>query len=169
MITSSVIAASSMTTSDDHHDDWVPKEEVGKVGKAWLCMRYGDASKPGVLSFVDRSFPSTLPEKHILIQVKAAALNPIDYKIVQGDFNSVIMRMSKPPFYAGKDYSGVVVQVWKDSKYKLGDEVFGDLSDTALHDGLIGGSFSSYMMIPDDRTALKPKSITHQQVQERVF
>lgn len=150
-------------TVDDLSCFSAKESEVGKTGKAWHCHQYGKAHHGGILNFVDRSFPSVIPPNHILIQVKAASLNPIDYKLVQGDFDSVLLRDSSPspPFRVGADYAGVVVQIGEGSTFEVGDEVFGDWFNHSSDDD--GGSLSTYMLVPDKNTCLKPRNISFQQ------
>lgn len=59
--------------------------------KALVIHRYGG---PEVLSIEDRPVPEVGP-KDVLIDVKAASLNPIDYKIRNGKTKPVI-RVAMP-------------------------------------------------------------------------
>ena len=60
-----------------------------------------------------------------LIQVHAAALNPVDYKLPE---LPIVGRMAIPkPATPGLDFAGRVVQVGPDSNVKVGQMVFGKL------------------------------------------
>ena len=60
-----------------------------------------------------------------LIQVHAAALNPVDYKLAE---LPVVGRMAIPkPATPGLDFAGKVVQVGSDCNVKVGQMVFGKL------------------------------------------
>ncbi len=71
-----------------------------------------DAAKPQVAS------------GHVLIEVHAAALNPIDWKVVEGELKQF---MQLPmPFIPGSDVAGVVAEVGKGvDGFRPGDEVYG--------------------------------------------
>ena len=62
---------------------------------------------------------------HVLIEVKAASINPIDYKLARGDFKGMV----KGPFphVVGSDVAGVVVEYGAEvTKLKVGDKVYSD-------------------------------------------
>merc|ERR1719469_1036322 len=82
---------------------------------------YGDPKD--VLEFrADYPMPPFDPEgSALLVKVHAAAINPIDYKIIEGFMAAV--KPTKFPFIPGSDMSGVVVRTG--AKYK-GDLQPGD-------------------------------------------
>src|SRR3954469_5016075 len=58
----------------------------------------------------------------VLIKVRAASVNPVDYKIRSGDFK---LDGTQPPLTLGRDVSGVVAAVGDGViGVKAGDEVF---------------------------------------------
>ena len=62
-------------------------------------------------------------KKDVLIKMKAASVNPIDWKMVQGDLKAMI----KLPFpiILGSDGAGIIEGFGSDvSEFKIGDEVF---------------------------------------------
>jgi NADPH:quinone reductase-like Zn-dependent oxidoreductase len=82
-----------------------------------------------------------LKPNEMLIKVKSAAINPIDYKL--------------PRFIGGKgvglDLSGVVEQVGKGATdFRVGDDVFGRAGGSS-------GSLADYAIVSQDRVAKKPE------------
>jgi alcohol dehydrogenase len=89
--------------------------------KAVVATRYGG---PEVLALVDREEPSVGP-RDVLIDVRAASLNPIDFKIRDGKVK-LVLRL-KPPVALGCDVAGVVAAAGPDAKFAVGDEVYARL------------------------------------------
>jgi NADPH:quinone reductase-like Zn-dependent oxidoreductase len=88
----------------------------------------------------------------VLIRVKAASVNPVDYKMRSGEFKQPGATM---PITLGRDISGVVERVGRDvRRFKAGDEVF------ALLDRDHGG-YAEYVIAKADSVAPKPISIDH--------
>mmetsp|Transcript_13256 Transcript_13256/g.25913 ORF Transcript_13256/g.25913 Transcript_13256/m.25913 type:complete len:402 (-) Transcript_13256:40-1245(-) len=94
---------------------------------------------------------------YVLIQVMAAGVNPVDYKLSQGDFPSFIAG-SKPKIF-GADLAGIVVETEKGSKYQKGDRVFGmkDFQFTPW------GTFCEYVAVPESQLSLMPEGISFAQ------
>lgn len=90
--------------------------------KAAVIHRYGG---PEVLSVEDRPAP-VVGARDVLIDVKAASLNPLDWKIRRGKARPVIrMRM---PIPLGCDVAGTVAAVGPEvSAFKPGDAVYARL------------------------------------------
>ena len=107
------------------------------------------------LVFQKRALPSIDPQE-VLIQVHAAALNPIDYKIVNG----LLKRMETLDFPApmGFDASGTILQVGdKVESLKPDDEVF-------VRTGRMNkGAFATHLIAAKDHVSLKPSSTNFQQ------
>jgi len=90
--------------------------------RALVAERYGG---PEVLAIVDRPEPEVGP-RDVKIAVKAASLNPLDFKIRDGKVK-LVLRL-KPPVALGCDVAGVVEAVGAEAgKFKVGDEVFARL------------------------------------------
>lgn len=108
---------------------------------------------PGVMKF--ESVPKPTPgDDDLLIRVRAAGVNPVDYKIRSGGRS----QWAKPPFTPGYDASGIVEAVGKNiKKFKAGDEVYAYI---ALQRG---GAFAEYLLTKEGETALKPATLTHTQ------
>jgi len=90
----------------------------------------------------------------ILIKVRAAGLNPTDWKHrTTGGF------LGEPPFVLGWDVSGVVEAVGVGvARFKAGDEVFGMLSYPWGH-----GSHAEYVAAPARAFVHKPAAVDHVQ------
>src|SRR5262245_33412427 len=87
--------------------------------KAVVAERYGG---PEVLATVERE-PPEVGERDVRIAVRAASLNPLDFKIRDG---KVKLAMAlRPPIALGCDVAGVVEKVGaKVTKLAAGDEVY---------------------------------------------
>lgn len=88
--------------------------------KAAVILRYGDAS--GFTIRNDIPTPKPAPNQ-VLIQVKAAGINPLDWRIRNGDLK--LFLDSRFPMVLGNDIAGIVVDTGSDvTNYKIGDAVF---------------------------------------------
>jgi len=66
-------------------------------------------------------------KKHVLVQVKAVSVNPVDWKTRRGDLK--ILLGSRFPMIIGSDYSGIVTEVGPGvDSLKVGDRVYGAVS-----------------------------------------
>ncbi len=109
--------------------------------------------EPDVLAVVDLPRP-TPRTNEILVRVKAASVNPTDWKHrATGGF------LGRPPFVLGWDLSGVVEEVGIGvARFAPGDEVFGMLSYPFGH-----GAHADYVAAPAAWFAAKPPCIDHVQ------
>ena len=88
--------------------------------KALQITGYGEVKDNLQMMEVDKPAPKA---HQVLIEIKAASINPIDYKIVDGALKQVMKLDFPAPI--GFDVSGVVTQCGADVKdLKVGDEVF---------------------------------------------
>eukprot|EP00246_Nothoceros_aenigmaticus_P015706 TRINITY_DN6719_c0_g1_i1.p1 TRINITY_DN6719_c0_g1~~TRINITY_DN6719_c0_g1_i1.p1 ORF type:complete len:394 (-),score=66.29 TRINITY_DN6719_c0_g1_i1:161-1342(-) len=127
----------------------------GSLQKAWVYSEYGAARD--VLKQGEVAVPTVAPD-HILIRVKAAALNPIDYKRRLGKFAATDSAL---PHVPGYDVSGVVVKVGIDVKrFKEGDEVYANLNEHPLNSPKQLGSLAEYTVVEEKLAALKPKVLS---------
>src|SRR6476660_5944030 len=87
---------------------------------AYLLEQPGDAS---ALQLKEVPTPDRKPNE-LLVEVKAISINPVDAKTRAG--KGMFGRLaSKLPIILGWDIAGVVVAADADSKFKIGDRVFG--------------------------------------------
>ena len=95
--------------------------------QAVVATRYGG---PEALALVERDEPAVGP-RDVRIAVRAASLNPIDFKIRDGKLK-MVLRMS-PPIALGCDVAGVVDRVGAEVKtFAVGDEVFARLEKSRM-------------------------------------
>ncbi|BDH13849.1 NADP-dependent oxidoreductase [Streptomyces hygroscopicus] len=122
--------------------------------KAIIANSYGG---PEVLAYTDRPEPKVGPDS-FLIRVKAAGVNPVDWKIVGGYLDP--MMDAHFPFVPGWDVAGVVEAVGADAtEYEVGDEVIGYVrKDEVQH-----GTYAELVAAPVRTLARKPASLSWQQ------
>lgn len=94
---------------------------------------------------VENPFPQ---KGEVIIQVRAAAINPSDPKSVLGK-----MKEMKPPRIPGRDFAGIVVS---DSKWK-GKSVFGTGGELGLSKD---GSHAEFVAVPEVGVVEMPKGIS---------
>jgi NADPH:quinone reductase-like Zn-dependent oxidoreductase len=118
--------------------------------KAVRIHSYGG---PQVL--VEENVPMPKPSSgEVLIEVHAAGVNPIDWKVREGYAKEWLRH--KLPLILGWDVSGVVKELGSGVKgFKKGDEVYGKL-DTG-HDG----AYAEYTVTHTENIALKPRTLDH--------
>lgn len=86
--------------------------------RAIVQHRFGG---PEVLELAEVPKPTPLPTE-IVVEVKAAGVNPVETIIRSGGF----ALLGQPPFTLGWDVSGVVTEVVPGvNRFKVGDEVYG--------------------------------------------
>ncbi|MCV4274158.1 zinc-binding alcohol dehydrogenase family protein [Pseudomonas capsici] len=116
--------------------------------KALQFSRTGDLA---ALEFVELPKP-VAGEGEVLIQVKAAGLNPSDVKNVLGRFPYTTL-----PRIPGRDFAGVVIE---GPQALLGQEVWG----TGKEPGFFrDGSHAEFLALPAQGVALKPKALSFAQ------
>ena len=91
----------------------------------------------------------------VLVKVKAASVNPVDWKIIAGYLDS-IMDVQFPAI-PGWDVAGVVESVGIDARhFQPGDEVISYGRKDFVH----GGSFAEYIALPERLVARKPQTLS---------
>lgn len=108
---------------------------------------------------INRDAPKlATPAGGVLVEVRAAGVNPADWKMREGYFQQ--MAPLNFPATLGGDFSGVVVEVGKEvSGFKPGDEVYGQ----AMAVGGGSGSFAEFVAAPGGGTGQKPRTIDYVQ------
>jgi len=95
-----------------------------------------------------------LPDDCVTIEVHAAAINPIDWIIMDGSMSDVLPY--ELPWTVGYDVSGVITEVGPDAEgFSVGDEVFGRA------DGMQAATMAEYSAVKPGDLALKPSNISH--------
>ncbi|MFW7413552.1 NADP-dependent oxidoreductase [Demequina sp. SO4-18] len=121
------------------------------------AITYAQFGSADVLELTDVPEPHIGPDT-IVVEVRAAGLNPVDYKIREGHLEGLID--ARLPAIPGWDVSGVVVQAGLDTpEFSVGDEVFA----YARGDVVAGGTLAERVAVPVRTAAHKPASITHAQ------
>jgi NADPH:quinone reductase-like Zn-dependent oxidoreductase len=105
-----------------------------------------------VMQFRKLSIPSPGPNE-ILLKVKAASINPVDWKIREGRYPAV--QSDELPYVLGRDVSGVVEA--------CGTEITGHRKGDAIYAMLAfdRGAYAEHVIVKGNEAALKPKSIDH--------
>ncbi len=119
--------------------------------KAIVYRHFGS---PDVLHTEETARP--MPhDGEVLIRVRAAGLNPLDWKLMQGKpwFLRLIMGLHKPK-RPGVDAAGEVESIGSGvTQFKSGDAVF----------GACRGALADYVSAPVSSLALKPQNLTFEQ------
>lgn len=109
------------------------------------------------LQLADR--PRPVPKKgEVLIRIKAAGANPVDYKLREG------LRKDKMPhqfpIILGWDVAGVVEELGPGCrKLKVGDEVFAYCRKPVV----MNGAYAEFVAFDEKLIALKPKSLSFEE------
>ena len=125
--------------------------------KSAQIKRYGSSE---VIEINQMTPTPNLAAGKILVVVKVAGINPIDWKIREGYMQQMIPLQF--PSTLGMDFSGVIKQVGQvvsPSDFKQGDEVYGQAG--VVSGG--SGAFAELALTKKDSIAHKPKSLSHPQ------
>ncbi|MEM9692865.1 MAG: NADP-dependent oxidoreductase [Myxococcota bacterium] len=112
---------------------------------------YGDAD---VLRLDTIPRPATIGPHDLRIDVRAAAINPVDFKIRKGAQRALIrLRL---PWTLGMDVSGVVTEIGsKVTHFSVGDEVVSSPSHRRM------GCYAEEVILRADECARKPTNLDH--------
>lgn len=124
--------------------------------KAWVYNEYGNSQN--VLKLDTNVEVPSLREDQVLIKVVAVSINPVDFKRMLG----IISATDSPfPTIPGYDVAGVVEKVGSQvKKFKIGDEVYGDINEIPLDHPKQNGSLAEYTAVEEKLLALKPKNLS---------
>ncbi|WP_419996288.1 NADP-dependent oxidoreductase [Streptomyces boninensis] len=122
--------------------------------KAIALQQFGSADD---LTTVELPDPKVAPGE-VLIQVRAAGVNPVDWKLAAGGLDPVME--SGFPLIPGWDVSGVVVRTGFDAtEYAPGDEVVGYVRK----DWAQNGTYAELVSAPVRTLARKPAALSWEQ------
>lgn len=94
----------------------------------------------------------------VLVTVKAAGVNPADWKVREGYFQQ--MTPLQFPSTLGMDFSGTIEKVGEGvDGFKQGEEVYGDAA--AIRGG--SGAFAEMALTNEDSIAHKPKTLSYEE------
>lgn len=120
--------------------------------KAMIIEKYG---KNVPLIMAEQPMPN-IGEHDVLVEIHAASLNPIDYKIKEGKMK--LLLNYKFPLILGNDFSGVVVKVGdRVNSFKPGDEVYGRPRKNRI------GTLAEYIAVHEEDICLKPQNLTFEE------
>ena len=118
--------------------------------KAAYITRYGNINDVQI----DEQPRPSLTENAVLVKVHAASINPLDLRVLEGEFKAILPVPF--PFILGNDFAGTVVEVGsKVSQFKVGDEVYAKTD--------LNGAFAEYTVVQQSSLALKPQNISMEQ------
>jgi alcohol dehydrogenase len=119
--------------------------------RAFLLDGYGAIADHVRLADVADPVPGA---DDVLIEIHAASLNPIDFKIARGDLKRVSKYQLPRTF--GFDASGVVLSAGtRATSFKAGDAVYARSSRETI------GTFAEKIALPEKFVALKPARLSH--------
>jgi alcohol dehydrogenase len=123
--------------------------------KSAQFKRYGGSD---VIEINQTTPTPTLAAGNVLVEIKAAGINPIDWKIREGYMQQMIPIQF--PSTLGMDFSGVIKQVAggvTSSDFKQGDEVYGQAGVTNAG----SGAFAELALANVEHIAHKPRHLNH--------
>jgi len=120
--------------------------------KAALIHRYGANDQVKV---ADVAVP-TMGAMDLLVQVRAASVNPVDAKTREGKLKTLLKY--RFPLVLGNDLSGVVSDVGdRVTRFKKGDAVYARLDVDRI------GAFAEFAVVREGSAALKPTNVTFEE------
>jgi len=120
--------------------------------KAALIDRYGSND---LVKVADIAVPVMGP-MDLLVQVKAASVNPLDVKTRNGQLKALLKY--RFPLVLGNDLSGVVADVGAHVRgFKQGDAIYAVLDKDRI------GAFAEFAVVREGAAALKPTNVTFEE------
>jgi alcohol dehydrogenase len=117
--------------------------------------KYGSSE---VIEINQSTSEPTVSSGKVLVIIKAAGVNPVDWKISEGGMQQMITLQF--PSTLGLDFSGIIKQVGEGvspSDFKQGDEVYGQAG--VISGG--SGAFAEMALANTESIANKPKRLSH--------
>jgi len=120
--------------------------------KAAFIDRYGSNARVRV---ADVPVPP-IGDADLLVQVKAASVNPLDVKIRAGKLK--LLLKYRFPLVLGNDLSGIVTAVGKSvTRFKAGDAIYARLDKDRI------GAFAEFAVVREGAAAPKPTNVTFEE------
>lgn len=117
--------------------------------KALQIKGYGEIQKNVFLGELTKPQPK---EGQVLVEVHAASVNPVDYKIALGNLK-LLLRLKLPAVF-GYDFAGVVAEKGDGvTRLEVGDAVYGRVSSESP------GTFAEFVAVDAEIVPLKPKNL----------
>jgi NADPH:quinone reductase-like Zn-dependent oxidoreductase len=115
------------------------KTKAGEKMKALIINKYGS---PNNMRIEDVPKPK-INKNDVLVKIKAVSINDLDLGIIEGKslINRLLAGLFRPKIQIlGSDIAGVIQEIGESvTKFKIGDKVYGDLSDNKF------GGFAEYV------------------------
>jgi alcohol dehydrogenase len=127
----------------------------------YMTMKSAQINKYGsseVIEINQNTPEPSLSSGKVLVSVKAASVNPADWKIREGGLQQMIQLQF--PSTMGMDFSGVIKQVGEgvsNSEFNQGDGVYGQAG--VVNGG--SGAFAEMALAKTESIANKPKRLSH--------
>lgn len=120
--------------------------------KAALIDRYGSKAP---IRVADIPVPS-IGDKDLLVQVRAASVNPLDFKIRRGKLK--VLLKYRFPLVLGNDLSGIVTAVGAGvTRFKPGDAIYARLDKDRI------GAFAEFAAVREGAAAPMPANVTFEE------
>jgi len=122
-------------------------------GAAVILKKFGEPEEfEYVNDFINKQMP--LPDGYVLVRIKAASFNPVDYKTRKGSFGG------ETPKVLGADFAGIIERLGNHvDEFKVGDEVYGFSLGTAV----TNGSYAEYIGISQHLISKKPRNLSFEE------
>jgi NADPH:quinone reductase-like Zn-dependent oxidoreductase len=116
-----------------------------RMARAVRYDRFGEIDE---LYLADATPPDPAPGQ-VRVRVRAAGINPVDYKILHG--GAAAERYgARPPCGVGHDFAGEVDEVGSGvTRFRVGDRVFGGKRNEALADYVVIGEDEMLLPVPE--------------------
>lgn len=119
--------------------------------QAMVIHHYGK----GPVSLERMPLPSMSPYE-VRVKIKAASINPIDFKIRDGELKMLLTYQF--PLILGNDFAGEVYEVGdKVTQFKVGDKVYGRPRKSKI------GTFAEYISVNAEEIAPMPKGLSYEE------
>ncbi len=120
--------------------------------KAALIDRYGSKAP---IRVADIPVPS-IGDRDLLVQVRAASVNPLDFKIRRGKLK--VLLKYRFPLVLGNDLSGIVTAVGAGvTRFKPGDAIYARLDKDRI------GAFAEFAAVREGAAAPMPANVTFEE------
>jgi NADPH:quinone reductase-like Zn-dependent oxidoreductase len=122
--------------------------------KAIAINEFGSRDK---LQLMDLPMPEIKPGE-ILVRVKAAGVNPVDWKIREGYIKDLFPY--EFPIILGWDAAGIVEKAGEEvTRFKEGDEILAYCRKPVVQ----GGAYAEYIVLEEEHAAIKPKNTSFEE------
>lgn len=123
---------------------------ASSVPETMKAIRFHEFGKADVLVYEDAPVPKPGPGE-MLVRVRAAAVNPVDWKVRLGGMRTVRPDLPQIPGY---DVAGTVASLGEGvTRFSVGEPIFAYMSLRR------GGGYAEYAIVREDEAARKPEKI----------